>query len=370
MKLQPHLEAIDSRRRWRALAAAALGIVLAFAARDARAGKPPAEQPPPGVVYFRSNTPEGSRDLYSMLGDGSDKTLVFQEFFDDVFNSYTCPSQLPHGGARWFLKFIQIETETYPDGAPRTELFAVSDAGVFVQLTEDPTLEPVRSGQWAADVQWAVGDTVVSWLARRWGIDGGGAPTIAEMGIYYILLDAEVSAGPTLAAPEMVPIESYPSHDGLWPDDCGFGWSPDGASVAFAGQDPEMSGLFAADVVTGAVTRLSSSPAMNPRWSPDGTRIAFWWWTVGIETVFADGTGEATLVQNALTATSRTEHRLPFWSPDGSHLVYIQMKENRKTGHANSTVFRIPSGGGAPVDLTGSTRDWVCPMGWAADSQP
>lgn len=365
MKRQSHLEGVRSGRRFRALAAG-LGILLAFAAGAVQAGKPPTAPPPPGLVYFRSNTPEGSRDLYSTLGDGSQKTLIFQEFFDDVLNSYACPSQLPHNGARWFLKFFQIGTETYPDGAPRTEVFAVSDAGGLVQLSDDPSLQPVLRDH---DAQWAVGDSGVSWLARRWGLDGGGSPTIAEMGIYYVLLDAEVSAGPAPAAPARVPIGAYPSHDGLWPDDCGFGWSPDGMYVAFGGYGPGLQGLFKADVATGTVTQLSGTLGMNPRWSPDGAQIAFWHGE-GIELILADGTGQARLVQDSLTVTYRTSNRLPWWSPDSSHLVFIQMNQHMKKGSAYSEIFRIPSGGGEAVNLTADTRDWVCPMGWVADAQP
>jgi hypothetical protein len=83
--------------------------------------------------------------------------------------------------------------------------------------------------------------------------------------------------------------------------------------VACLGPDPVELWTMASD--GSSPSRLSSSPAEYPSWSPDGSRIAFSLVTAGavqIGIVGRDGQGERTLTP--LTENSE----LPAWSPDGS----------------------------------------------------
>jgi len=110
----------------------------------------------------------------------------------------------------------------------------------------------------------------------------------------------------------------------LWPSS-GYGtalnpvWSPDGSKIAF-----EEGRIYILDVETKEVTQLmdDSIPAYQPTWSPDGTRIAF---AInpfgrretigGIAVVNADGS-------EFIQLTDGEKSRSPEWSPDGDQIVF------------------------------------------------
>ncbi|MEK7830218.1 MAG: hypothetical protein AAB401_03985, partial [Acidobacteriota bacterium] len=115
--------------------------------------------------------------------------------------------------------------------------------------------------------------------------------------------------------------------------DAGFNptWSPDGSEVAFAddiiwdyeGRNtyPSASRLWAVNVETRQRRVISERDAVQPNWSPNGHRLAFWGEQRGghrdIWTVAASG-GEPTPVTD-------DEHIdwNPVWSPTGEHLYFL-----------------------------------------------
>jgi dipeptidyl aminopeptidase/acylaminoacyl peptidase len=107
-------------------------------------------------------------------------------------------------------------------------------------------------------------------------------------------------------------------------------WSPDGKSIAFAGQrttgqpaEPAKNAIWLIDA-SGFVRPLESTPAQGrtPAWSPDGRRLAFQsnrGSPNGFHAVFvtnADGTGVT-----RVTGYDRDANH-PEWSPDGKRLVF------------------------------------------------
>ena len=52
-------------------------------------------------------------------------------------------------------------------------------------------------------------------------------------------------------------------------------WSPDGTWIVTGGRDPTGLGLFKIPIETGSPVRLSTGPALNPEWSPDGNLIVY-----------------------------------------------------------------------------------------------
>lgn len=113
-------------------------------------------------------------------------------------------------------------------------------------------------------------------------------------------------------------------------------YSPDGTKVVFdralgpwTDTGPTDCGLWIGDIASGEVTQITSNPGCyreySPRWSPDGSQLAYWRWqedppgvTTGTASfvIDADGTDERQLTDWEVMAGD------PDWSPDGEWLVY------------------------------------------------
>ena len=107
--------------------------------------------------------------------------------------------------------------------------------------------------------------------------------------------------------------------------------SPDGARVAFVAttlseeRDEYLSNVWVADAAGGgAPRRFTAGPKRDrdPRWSPDGTRLAFVSEREGkkkgqLYVMPADG-GEPTRLSDERHGVAD-----PVWSPDGSRLAFV-----------------------------------------------
>ncbi len=140
--------------------------------------------------------------------------------------------------------------------------------------------------------------------------------------------------------------------------------SPDGSLVAYAAGPPSRMQIYVRQVGGGRTIALTADSGQGyrwPRWSPDGSRIAYQG-DAGIAVVPALG-GQPRLVVRlaALSAESTTSAftRLAgfAWSPDGGRIAY-------STGFG-SDITVVPTEGGAATHITG-VRD-VHSLAWSPD---
>jgi TolB protein len=153
-----------------------------------------------------------------------------------------------------------------------------------------------------------------------------------------------------------------------WPD-----WSPNGRNIVFSSTRNAISSWhvtfnYVQTYPTGSAKRLSSWPypldEQHPRWSPNGSEIAFNAYTktntyaVDIFRIPAGGGNPVNL-----TNTPNVIDNCPSWSPDGRYIVY-------GTGalQGNIDLYMIPRGGGTRTRLTDDPDNDYAPA-WSPDGK-
>jgi Tol biopolymer transport system component len=105
-------------------------------------------------------------------------------------------------------------------------------------------------------------------------------------------------------------------------------WSPDGTSVVFTAPpygSPATTGIYRVDVASQEVERLSVGRDFVPRYSPDGTTLAFDRGEPIRDLWVSDA--DATDAEPVLDAEVSEE--FPAWSPDGTRLLYTEIDADR-----------------------------------------
>ncbi|HEX6339733.1 amidohydrolase family protein [Umezawaea sp.] len=115
-------------------------------------------------------------------------------------------------------------------------------------------------------------------------------------------------------------------------------WHPDGTSLVYSSDRGGTAALWRHDLATGGRTRLTTLPGaqITPRWSPDGTRIAYQD-ADGATWVFDVAAGTASRLLPALFQPGR-----PTWSPDGKTIALAAVKPfTRRFREGTSQVLTV-----------------------------
>lgn len=149
--------------------------------------------------------------------------------------------------------------------------------------------------------------------------------------------------------PELV--GGMPSVDLFWG---GIDLSPDGSEVAFSWNRTGAYELYSAPIVGDTIIQLTASDTRSvaPRWSPDGSQLAFTRDDAGTERMsiwLVDRDGEH---ERKLTSDDAAMHRDIAWSPDGRSIACVA-----NIGGKRFSIQLIDSATGARTEITDGTYE-------------
>jgi Tol biopolymer transport system component len=211
---------------------------------------------------------------------------------------------------------------------------------------------------------------VLAGVGWRWNVDG--TKDVASIGVHTATLRFDAAGNIIgLDAPPafLVPVGTFEDPlvgEGSFPDISGqVSFSPDMTKlVADHNHLTERRGLRIIDVSTGTETPLVSDRAFDPRWSPDGTKIAFiaQVFYESIDVVAIDGSGRIPAFNPPW------DERLgsPVWSPDSLSLVFYVDDEWGQPPLIlpSMDIYRAPAVGGGAVNLTRDVGGRVSVTAW------
>lgn len=120
-------------------------------------------------------------------------------------------------------------------------------------------------------------------------------------------------------------------------------WSPDGTSIAFVTNRDGNTEIYVMKTGGANQTNLTNNPAMDgyPSWSPDGSKIAFARTTDGIYAMNADGSSQTQITD---------EGTMPVWSGDGKKIAFISSRDG------NKEIYVMNSDGTNLINITNSVE--------------
>jgi eukaryotic-like serine/threonine-protein kinase len=226
------------------------------------------------------------------------------------------------------VTFAWKSSETYSRNAPSEAVAPL--APVFTHLTSDPGWEAQPSlspdGRWFVYVSAVSGNADIYLRAVKGqrainltadSQDDDSQPAFSPDGDRIVFRSERDGGGLFVMGGTGEGVKRI-TDGGFHPS-----WSADGREVAYSTRGELTLGavvkgeLSAVNMATGRTRRIPTQrDAVQPAWSPNGLRIAFWSGMEGIWTVPATAEGEAVRLTDFLSWN-------PVWSHDGRHVYFV-----------------------------------------------
>ena len=266
------------RTRLVVASAALLSLVLVSGAQPRSAGEPVAN----GKVAFVSDR-DGSREIYTMLLDGTKQTRITNVHLPNSTGSPASPTWSPDG---------KIAFSTY---VGRWEIYSMEADGTGVTNLTQANGGDNFTPSWSPDGTKILFRKAVENASQIWVMDADGSDQTA------------VTTG---RVSDFNPV-----------------WSPDGQQIAFDRVMHGNSDIWVMNADGSGQTDVTNDPRaeLQPSWSPDG-RIAFVRRTGGnsdIWTMNADGSDQRQLT------TDPSDDMRPAWSPEGQYILFVTNRDRQ-----------------------------------------
>jgi Tol biopolymer transport system component len=228
------------------------------------------------------------------------------------------PAPTPEGifaNVGGWIAYTDLPGRGGPNGIWAVDPMRPNDPEARIQLSERPG-KPLA---WSND-----GSTLLIWRERRVRDQGQQGWQQFWTGLFVLNADGTE----TQLATNTWNVGMGPGARYIYP---GGSFSPDGSEVVFATQG---GGIYTVDAAGGTPRLLRSirHPVVNPTFSPDGTKIAYFEFQDlpghTLRVMNADGTGDRVLLDSQAVNCLRPVTTIrPMWSPDGTRIAFSCTRE-------------------------------------------